>query len=61
LLETLLDVPIPGLYVDVIKFRLQARYVIHLDESPDDMAGFLPALDYKMYITSVLLVVLGWV
>ena len=53
LLEALLDASIPGLDVDVIKFRLQARSVIHLDESPDDMADFLLALHYGMYVACV--------
>jgi len=53
LLEALLDASIPGLDVNVIKFRLQVRSVIHLDESPDDMADFLLALHYGMYVTCV--------
>ena len=50
LLEALLDASIPGLDVDVIKLRLQVRSVIHLDESPDDMADFLLALHYGMCV-----------
>jgi len=53
LLEALLNASIPGLDVDVIKFRLHVRSVIHLDESPDDMADFLLALHYGMYVTRV--------
>ena len=53
LLEALLDASIPGLDVDVIKLRLQVRSVIHLDESPDDMADFLLALHYGMYVPRV--------
>lgn len=50
LLEALLDASIPGLDVDITKFRLQVKSVIHLDESPDDMADFLLALHYGMYV-----------
>lgn len=50
LLEALLNASLPGLDVDVIKLRLQVRSVIHLDESPDDMADFLLALHYGMYV-----------
>ena len=50
LLEALLNASIPGLDVDIIKFRLQVRSVIHLDEPPDDMADFLLALHYGMYV-----------
>ena len=50
LLEALLDASIPGLDIDVIKLRLQVRSVIHLDESPDDMADFLLALHYGMCV-----------
>ncbi|KAF9650623.1 hypothetical protein BDM02DRAFT_3092823 [Thelephora ganbajun] len=46
LLEALSNASVPGLDVDVIKFRLQVRSVIHLDESPDDTADFLLALHY---------------
>ena len=53
LLEALLNASIPGVNVDAIKFRLQVRSVIHLDESPDDMADFLLALHYGMYVTHV--------
>ena len=53
LLEALLDASIPGLDVDVTKFRLQVRSVIHLDEPPDDMADFLLALHYGMYVVHV--------
>jgi hypothetical protein len=50
LLEAFLNASVPGLDVDIIKFRLQVRSVIHLDESPDDMADFLLALHYGMYV-----------
>lgn len=53
LLDALLEASIPGLDVDVVKLRLQVRSVIHLDESPDDMADFLLALHYGMYVTRV--------
>ena len=53
LLEALLNASIPGLDIDVIKLKLQVRSVIHLDESPDDMADFLLALHYGMYATSM--------
>jgi len=53
LLEALLNASIPGLDVDVIKLRLQVKSVIHLDESPDDMADFLLALHYGMYVLRV--------
>jgi hypothetical protein len=53
LLEALLNASIPGLGVDLIKLRLQVRSVIHLDESPDDMADFLLALHYGMYVLRV--------
>jgi hypothetical protein len=61
LLEALQDASIPGPDVDVIKLRLQVRSVIHLDESPDDMADFLLALHYGMYATNVFLIVPSWV
>ena len=51
LLEALLSASIPGLDIDVVKLRLQVRSVIHLDESPDDMADFLLALHYGMCVT----------
>jgi hypothetical protein len=51
LLEALLNASVPRLDADAIKFRLQVRSVIHLDESPDDMADFLLALHYGMYVT----------
>jgi hypothetical protein len=51
LLDALLNASIPGLDVDLVKLRLQVRSVIHLDESPDDMADFLLALHYGMYVT----------
>jgi len=50
LLDALLKASIPGLDADVIKLKLQVRSVIHLDESPDDMADFLLALHYGMYV-----------
>jgi len=53
LLEALLNASIPGLDADVIKFRLQVKSVIHLGESPDDMADFLLALHYGMYVIHV--------
>ena len=59
LLEALLGASVPGLDLDVIKLRLQVRSVIHLDESPDDMADFLLALHYGMYATNVFLIVLS--
>lgn len=55
LVEALLNASIPGLDVDVIKLKLQVRSVIHLDESPDDMADFLLALHYGMYATHMYL------
>lgn len=51
LLEALLNASIPALDLDLVKLRLQVRSVIHLDESPDDMADFLLALHYGMYVT----------
>lgn len=53
LLEALLKASMPGLDVDSIKLRLQVRSVIHLDESSDDMADFLLALHYGMYVLCV--------